>query len=300
MRPCKLLTALVLGAAVAFTGLPAQADGMGTAASAEAQQSSKGNVSWEKGAQAEVTALGIGLPPENAGRGGQALARRAAIVDAYRNLAEIIQGVNVDSETTMENLAVTSDVVRAKVSALVRGARIVGEGAEADGSYCVQIVVPLYGRNQSLAAVALPQLKQEKAAFASVEETELSSKEQDEIASASYTGVIIDASGMGLTPTFSPVIYDENGRAIYGIRNIDRDFAIEQGMTEYASDLQAAAGGASRAGANPLVLSAVAVQGGKNSANKVNVVVSVSDGDRILLANESSGVLERCAVVLVK
>lgn len=300
MKPCKVLTALVLGAAVAFTGLPAQADGVGTAASAKVQQSSKGNVGWEKGAQAEVTALGIGLPPENAGRGGQALARRAAIVDAYRNLAEIIQGVNVDSETTMENLAVTSDVVRAKVSALVRGARIVGEGAEADGSYCVQIAVPLYGRKQSLAAVALPQLKQEKAAFASVEATELSSQEQKEITSASYTGVIIDASGMGLTPTFSPVIYDENGRAIYGIRNIDRDFAIEQGMTEYAADLQAAAGGDSRAGANPLVLSAVAVRGGKNSANKVNVIVSVSDGDKILLANESSGVLERCAVVLVK
>ena len=53
-------------------------------------------------------------------------------------------------------------------------------------------------------------------------------------------------------------------------------------------------------GNNPLVVKAVEVKGGKNSINKVNVVVSVEDADRILLANEKSGMLENLAVVFVK
>ena len=299
MKKRQLFTSLALSAVIVFAGLPVQAAGTNVAVSVEVQQASKNAVNWEKGAQADITAIGIGLPPENAGNRGQTLARRAAIVDAYRNLAEIIQGVSVDSETTIENLTLSSDVVQAKVSALVQGARILEEGPEMDGSYYVQMSVPLYGRQKSLAAIALPQLKQEREAFAVVKDTELTKQEQAEVSAASYTGVIVNAAGMELVPTFSPVIYDENGRAIYGIRNIDRDLAIEQGMAEYASDLEAAAS-ASRAGANPLVINAVAVKGGQNSANKVNVVVSVNDGDRILLANEQSGILNRCAVVFVK
>ena len=78
---------------------------------------------------AVVTAEGTGVAPANAYNSVQArmLARRAAIVDAYRQLAEQIKGVNVDADTTVENMMVTSDVVRTHVSALVQGARIVEE-----------------------------------------------------------------------------------------------------------------------------------------------------------------------------
>ena len=111
--------------------------------------------------------------------------------------------------------------------------------------------------------------------------------------------VVVDAAGLGFEGTFSPVIYDVNGRAIYGMRNIDKDFAISKGMVEYYNDLQTATVN-SRAGANPLVVKAVSVRGGANSVNPVNVVVSVEDGDKILYANEKSGMLENKAVAFVK
>ena len=114
-----------------------------------------------------------------------------------------------------------------------------------------------------------------------------------------YTGVIVDASGLGLETTFSPLILDTNGRAIYGKHNIDPRIAISQGMVEYATGLTGAVA-KSRAGSNPLVVKALRVQSGRNSANKVNLVVSTEDGDKILLANESSGMLKNCAVVFVK
>jgi hypothetical protein len=71
-------------------------------------------------------------------------------------------------------------------------------------------------------------------------------------------------------------------------------------MVDYSNDLLGATGGASRAGTNPLVVKASSVRGGGNSVNPVNVVVSVEDGDRILLANANSNILGNGAVVFVK
>ena len=114
-----------------------------------------------------------------------------------------------------------------------------------------------------------------------------------------YTGVIVDASDMGLMPSFSPVIYDTNGRAIYGVQNINYDSAISQGMVGYAKNV-ASAMHLSRVGSTPLVVKAVQVRGGRNSVNPVNVVVSVEDANRILLANEKSNMLQGGSVVFVR
>lgn len=300
----SLFITLALATLVTFTGSTTTtvfAEPATTNVSVNVEVQQKGAINWDKGAESDVTAKGIGLPPENAGARGTPLARRAAIVDAYRNLAETIQGVQVDSDTVMQDLVIQSDTVRAKVSALVKGARIIEEGTNADGSYFVKMSVPLYGVGNSVASVAIPELETPAAPepLPEVGDTDLTKSEVGEIQSAAYTGVIINAAGLGLEATFSPVIYDVNGRGIYGMRNINPDLAISKGMVEYATNLEKAVTN-SRAGANPLVLNAVAVKAGKNSANKVNVVVSVEDGDKILLANEKSGMLQNCAVVFVK
>ena len=302
----KMVAAAVLGLAVSF-GAAYQAPVMAAPAETNVsvqvnvQQEGKAIVTWEKGADAAVEVWGVGLPPVNmpAAR-GQALARRAALVDGYRQLAEAVDGVQIDSETTVKDLAVESDIVKANVKALVRGARVVDEHANADGSYSVKLSLPMFGEKQSVASVAIPQAK--PTAFISdipkVSETFKPTKEEKKEAKG-YTGIIVDASGLGLQGTFSPVVFDTNGRAIYGMLEIDKDYAISHGMVEYSSDLQASAVN-SRAGANPLVVKAVSVKGGGNSVNPVNPVISVEDGDKILLANEESGMLGKHAVVLVK
>ena len=297
----NLLATVVLGLSMSLTSVaPAIASADDVSVQVNVQQNAKGSVNWEKGAEADVEAWGVGLPPVNMpAERGAALALRAATVDAYRQLAEIIKGVQVDSETTMRDLSVESDVVTAKVEALVQGARVVEKVVNKDGSYSVKVAVPLYGV-KSVAAVVIPEANKD---LLPQETPEISEDyipaPEVQAEAASYTGVVVDAAGLGLEGTFSPVIYDVNGRAIYGMRNIDKDFAISQGMVEYSSDLQAASAN-SRAGSNPLVVKAVSVRSGGNSVNPVNVVVSVEDGDKILYANEKSGMLESKAVVFVK
>ena len=294
----KALAAIVLGLSMSMGTCFADAVQTNVAVNVNVQQEAKGLVNWDKGADADIEAWGVGIAPANMpGVRGAALARRAALVDAYRQLAEIVQGVQVDAETTMRDLAIESDIVRTKTQALVKGARIIDEKINADGSYTVRVTIPLYGV-QGVASVAVPEVN---SGFAETPQVSAGYVPSAELKGASsvYTGVVVDAAGLGLEGTFSPVIYDTNGRAIYGMRNIDKDFAISQGMVEYSNNLQNAVT-SSRAGANPLVVKAVSVRGGGNSVNRVNVVVSVEDGDKILYANERSGMLEKRAVVFIK
>ena len=50
------------------------------------------------------------------------MARRAAIVDAQRNLSEQIKGVRLTGGTTMEEYEISSDIVATRVKSLLTGA----------------------------------------------------------------------------------------------------------------------------------------------------------------------------------
>ena len=269
---------------------------------AQRAEAAEGGLHWEDG---KVVAVGYGVPPMGAyGTRANLLARRAAVVDAQRNLAEFIQGTQIDAETTLLNYMTQNDTVKTRVSALIQGAAIVEEEAMSDGSYRVTMSVPLYGAGKSISAAILPALRENKEPAplpAPVSPAPATIKEiQDRAKSGTnYTGVIVDAGDMGLMPSFSPVIYDTNGRAIYGVQNINYDSAISQGMVGYAKNV-ASAMHLSRVGSTPLVVKAVQVRGGRNSVNPVNVVVSVEDANRILLANEKSGMLQGGSVVFVR
>ena len=297
----KLTMAIALGMAVSFGGFTATAvaapmDSVEVAVNVALQQ---GTIDWTKGSDSKIEAIGVGLP----GNKSMAMARVAAIMDAQRNLLGIIKGVQIDSDTLMEDLLVTSDVVKRNIGGVLQGAQVIAEGTNADGSYFVRMSVPLYGASNSVAAAALPEVVKnitpEPIPVVNVKTTPLKKETIKKVQSSAYTGVVVDASGLGLKPTFSPIIYYTNGRAISGINTIDSAFAIANGMVGYANELGQATSG-SRAGANPMVVKAESVKGGTNSTNPVNVVVSVEDADKILLANEKSGMLENCAVMFVR
>ena len=55
-----------------------------------------------------------------------------------------------------------------------------------------------------------------------------------------YTGIVIDARGIQARPAMSPRIFDEDGKEVYGLANVDLEYAVKQGMSGYARDLTAA------------------------------------------------------------
>ena len=71
------------------------------------------------------------------------MARRAAKVDALRNLLEVIYGIQIDARTTVRDFVTESDVVRSRVRAVVQGAREIDYQVQADGTAEVTVEVTL-------------------------------------------------------------------------------------------------------------------------------------------------------------
>lgn len=246
-----------------------------------------------------VTADGFGtLPVGRPAAQAKLMARRAAVVDGQRNLLETIYHLSVDSNTTVENSVLTSDVIQTKVSGILSGARVVSE--EFDGGiYHVVMAVPKYGAGSVADVVYRDVLKNTSAEPMDTPSADYEEDTTDVTSSTGYTGLIINAKGLPLERTFCPGIFDTNGRAIYGVRNVDPDYAVAHGVAAYAEGEEAwtdAEIGNGRAGTNPLIIQAVGLR--ERTKHQCDVVVSVEDGDRILAENQKSGFGARYAVVL--
>ena len=74
-----------------------------------------------------INVIGQGVAPMNTTSPAQAyaLAKRAAIADAYRLIAEKVRGVRVDGKDYIKNMMVKRSTVRTSVDAMVRNANIV-------------------------------------------------------------------------------------------------------------------------------------------------------------------------------
>jgi len=91
--------------------------------------------------------IGQGVSPTNTISPAQAiaLARRAAIADAYRQLGERISGVQVEGRDKINNMVVNSSSVRTYINALIKNAKIVDMRSK-DGLYEVEMEVVMDGK----------------------------------------------------------------------------------------------------------------------------------------------------------
>ena len=118
-------------------------------------------VDWSKRV---ITVKGIGFAPEGfRGLHAEQLAKRAAIADAYRQLAEAVNGVKVTGETTVSAMTLVSDIIRTQVETTINGVQPISERRVEDG-YEVTLQMPLFGKTNSLAGIVLER-PAEKIAF---------------------------------------------------------------------------------------------------------------------------------------
>lgn len=274
-----------------------------------------GTVNWSSGT---LRVTGSGAPPD---RGSEAqkklMAKRAATTDAYRQLAEAVNGVQVFSQTTVRNFVTESDVVRIQVSAVIRGAQPVGQARYlADGSVEVDVEMPLFGSGslaqgldfgsamqkqmnqpysqlgQRLAfsgpAIALslfpaaptPQLRGQRIAQA-----------------GGYTGLVVDATGLGAEPALGPFLIGAAKRLHPNSEiGIDPGLIVQKGPVHYVEDLDAAKEDTDRVGNNPLIISA---KGAKGHPTSTDILLDDSTARQVLEANQQGHFLEALKVTLV-
>lgn len=232
-------------------------------------------------------------------------ARRAAVVDAYRSLAEQIKGVHITAETTIESQIISGDIVQAKVNAVIRGAEILSEEFKDDGSCVVTVGLPVYGKN-SVASIA----------FKPAPKKNFPAPKNFSAAKGNYTGLVIDCGDFNLKPVLAPVVRSADNQAVYSSENLDYDKLVAGGVVGFAVNKSVAkkisllsysaqienkillltstnAGNdLLRAGSNPLVVKAAAL-----SDDNSCPVVSAEDADKILSENLSSHFLDNGSVV---
>jgi hypothetical protein len=199
----------------------------GSAGSAVAQQPGSdlieqvggGEINWTTG---WIKAKGIGVPPANAmGDRGRTLAERAGFVVALRNLLEVVSGVRVDAEATADRYLGKSEVIRTRVSGYIRGAQIVTSVEQPDKSVEVTVRMPLWGFDSLTTAMLMDK---PAAGQAGLPDT------GDEQA---YTGLVIDARGLGVKPACFPLVLDQDGKPLYGPQTVIRGAVEQDGMVEY-------------------------------------------------------------------
>ncbi|MGH7453701.1 MAG: hypothetical protein ACRENG_20295, partial [bacterium] len=207
---------------------------------------------------------------------------------------------------------VESDMIRSRVEGVLRGFTVVDTRYMSDQSVEVEIEVPLNGL---LADALLPQnfgggrlisaqplcpmcgqpWPQGKPVPPGVQLVNPGSGSQAGGATGGvFTGLILDAKGLGLMPAMAPKVVDENGVEIYGSRYVSREFAVQQGMVGYDKDVNAARNN-QRVTNNPLVIKALRAAGN----NKTDLVVANADAQRIHGAAQTQNFLDKCRLIFI-
>lgn len=256
-----------------------------------------GQVNWTTG---WINATGVGVPPASGGPGARAKAERAGYVVALRNLLEIVKGVRVDAESVTNAYLVKNEVIRTQVSGYIQGAQVVKTDVQPDGSVAVTVKMPVWGRHSLITALLGEKAIQSRKLPPESERTK------------GYTGLVIDARGLGVKPACFPEILDEKGSVLYGPEIVDRALAEKGGMVHYLTlpedaKLSSVFGEdayiirpvqvlrAPREGRRPLK-----IKGVKNAGSlKANVIISLEDAKKIRKDAKIGGALKRSKVVIV-
>jgi hypothetical protein len=242
-----------------------------------------GKIDWTTGV---VEAIGIGAPPAKPINMAQAraMAKRAAVIVARRNLLEIIKGVRIDSMTLVKDFVVQSDIIRSQVDGYLERSQIIDIAYMSDGSVEATVAMNMRGGFANLilpkSIKPIPPIEQPKAPPA----------EPGEV----YTGLVVDSKGFQIKPAMSPKIMDESGNEVYGSSYVSRDYAISQGMAGYAKDLTAAQTN-ERVTNNPLTVKGLRTADTGDS----DIVISNADAAKIKRTAENLAFLQKCRVMVV-
>lgn len=233
---------------------------------------------WTKG---YIEATGKAVPPSNIQHEGQAklMAREGAIVMARARMVERLEGVCIEGETTVLNLMANQRVYQ-EFEGFIRGAMIV-EGSEKWDSdmeiYEVKLRKPIDEMYKII-------YREKKERF----RTEPPTRKTD------YTGLVIDTTGLDLTPQVMFKLLDEDGRTIYSAAQAHYQPAVDGGLASYSMTVQSAKDDP-RTGDNPLVVKAVDVSGDYDT----DIVLSREDGQKVHERLDKTKVFTEARVIVV-
>ena len=244
-----------------------------------------GSVDW---VNRVVKVKGIGAGPE--GPNQRPMAIRAAKQVALRDALELIKGMSLNSQTTVANSMVQSDLISTSISGFVKGFQFEpNPHYMSDGTVEIEVSMPIDGNNGVGSALFGGDVNM------IAEKPTATFSGSVGGSGGACTGLIIDAKGLAIKPALMPKVLSEADKEIYGSAWVTRDFAVKFGMCGYAKNLDNAKQLVDRIGKNPCVVKGIKASG----ANKADIVISNQDALTVQGAAKSQNFLAECRVIVI-
>ena len=249
---------------------------------------SHGQVNWLNGT---IKATGVAHPQskDSDNSVGPRKMLSVAKVSAQQNLLMTIKQLPVSSTDRVDTLVGFDQLFMAKIQELVKNAPVIKQAYLSDGTLWITIEFRLWGAfTQLILPSEVKQIETITPIDSSLKDDKIKSDEPE------WTGLIVDARGVGLKSALVPYILDDLGGQVYGPEFISRDFAVQWGMCGYTSDVNAAPK-IDRVGQNPLTVKAIRATGHEPT----DIVISAVDASRIRAASEHVVILREGKVIVV-
>jgi len=234
---------------------------LGTSLQVGAAKSPKhGEVLWAKNT---IRATGSGAPSLKAANVAVARlgAERAAKLDALRNILEATKGVRVSTGKSVAHALEGNQALEAKIEGWVKGFRVIDTRYYSDGGVDLVVEVEMDG---VLFDAFLKGTKEKKSDAFKGKEPDL------------FTGLILNAKGLGFEPALAPSVVSESGEKLFDVSFVHQDVAVKSGVVAYADTLDKAQKD-KRSGARPLVIRALRTSSPASS----DLVVPDKDIDKL-------------------
>lgn len=191
-----------------------------------------GYFNWTTGT---ATATGFGVPPKNAASAVQAreMTRAAAWSVALANLLEVVNGIQVDAQTTVQNYVTTNAEVQTRIEGMVKQATVIEELELPTGEFKTTVQMQVAG--ELTEHLASPNPAQATASNNREIKTPPDGKPKppkkptsptrppEAKPQASYTGLLVDARGIGAQQCLTPRILAQDDE-IYGPAIVEKQF----------------------------------------------------------------------------
>lgn len=277
-----------------FTGIVCPSFGHSEQYSDLLQEVACGSINWSTGA---LTATGISEFQDDA---DEALSQPELAQHAYRqacrNLLEVLIRIRIDDHHRVSDVIEADQSLLARLQKMTHQATVLDQMHLADGRVQVSLQTQISGAfAQLILPVTIKQVETIKpitmaAPGSDAKSLTDSSSQTLEV----YTGLIVDARGIGVLPAMVPLILDENGKEIYGPAFISREYAVQYRTCDYVRTPEIAVQLA-RAGPNPLIIKGLRAK----SQGSCNILVSAADAAKLRGISAHLNFLKECRVVIV-
>lgn len=257
-----------------------------------------GHINWSKNI---LTAKGVcptaadaALAPRR-----QGIASETAYRTATHNLLQTVKDLRMDANHLVADIIHGNAQFSDRLVQMVDTAQVVQEKQSPDGAWEITVQIPLLGGFlQMMLPDGIKQVEPIKAVNGSrtganliPQSPLLEAIPKDE---GIYTGLVVDARGIGAKPAIVPVIVDESGKEVYGPAFISREYAVQFGVCQYMRADQAVATNP-RVAPKALTAKGLRMLGGRNC----DIVISNSDAAKVRDASANLTFLKQCRVIII-